>query len=178
MLIRTQQHEGKEVSACSLIRITASQALSLALLLVPSQAWLKDLLMQRGSLIQINWIWKAISIKSLGPFSDLHMLPSNQQTIYVTLRCSIVLAPLARKVPPSYVQRVAAWSVQDPILLSDCLTLRRCETKVLWMPAIVTLLPSPHLGRDEFMIFLHKKRIKLSLLAILALFNFHVPKGA
>lgn len=38
VLIRTQQREGKEVSACSLIHITVSQALPLALLLVLSQA--------------------------------------------------------------------------------------------------------------------------------------------
>lgn len=125
------------------------------------------------------WIWKAISIKSPGPFSDIHTLSSNQQTIYVTLRCSIVLAPLSIKIPPSYVHRVAAWSFQDPILWSNCLTLRHCETKFLWMPATVTLLCFHHLIWQGWIHdFLHKKWIKLSLLATLALFNFCVPKRA
>lgn len=108
--------------------------------------------------ISLIWIWKAITIKSLGPFSDIHMLSSNWQTIYVILRCSIVLASFPIKVPPSYVQRAAAWSFQDPILLSNCLTLRHCEAKFLWTTATVTLLCLPHLiwGRVNSWFFTQK----------------------
>lgn len=78
--------------------------------------------------VSLTWIWKTISVKSLGPFWDIHMLSNNQQTTYVILKCSIVLAPLPRKVPPSCEQRAATWSFQDPILLSNDLTLRHHET--------------------------------------------------
>lgn len=177
VLVKTQQHEKKEVSGCSVIHVTE-------LGFVPgSTACSITGLIRRASdgvSISLVWIWKAISIKSLGPFSDIHMLSSNLQTIYGTpLRCSIVLAPLPIKVPPSYVQRVTAWSFQDPHQLSNCFILRHCEIKSLWMPATVTLLCVHHLiwgGVNSWL--LTQKWIKQSPLAILALSNFHVPKGA
>ena len=115
--------------------------------------------------VSLIWIRKAISIKSLGHFPDIHMLSRDQQTIYVTFRCSIVLAPLPIDIPLSDVQRVAAWSFQDSILLSNCLTLRYCETKFLWMPAIVTLLCFHHLiwGGVKSLFFTQKVHKTLSV---------------
>lgn len=54
---------------------------------------------------------------------------------------------------------MATWSFEDPTLLSNCLTLRHCDTKLLWMLATVTPLCFHHLIWREMNSFFFSQKV-------------------
>lgn len=145
LLLRTQQNEGKFLLSHWQCNCESGS--------VPD--WLPG----ATESISLTWIWKTISVKSLGPFSDIYMLSNSQQTTYVTLRCSVVLRPLPKspslqRAESSLLKLSGLYSAKQPFNIQtswDLILVDESYSKS-------ALLPLPHPGGCvcEFMTFYPK----------------------